>query len=346
MHRNAPLTPEGRLRLCERIEAGWPVAHAAAAMGISRDRAYVWWRRYREEGPFGLIDRSSRPRRSPARTKASTERRIVTLRQRRGLGPARIAGIVDMHSSTVHRVLARHGMSRLGDLDRTTRAPIRRIETSRPGELVHVDVKKLGRIPRGGGWRAHGRAVVGAQHHYTKVGYAFVHSAVDSYSRIAYSEVLCDEGEGSAMAFWRRAERYFGELGIRIERIHTDNGQLLSLEAFPGGTWTCHPQFHQALSATEQRQSRALQSDAARRMGIRADVDLRRPACASACPLAPRLQPSSTPHRRRWPAYPPCRQPGGALHLARLPARRGRSRTGAARLGAPRPQRSPPRGRR
>lgn len=190
MHRNAPLTPEGRLRLCQRIEGGRPVASAAASMGISRDRAYVWWHRYQEEGLAGLVDRSSRPHRCPTRTKASRERRIETLRRNRGLGPARIAGIVDMHASTVHRVLVRQGLNRLDHLDRVTREPIRRIEMSRPGELVHVDIKKLSRIPKGGGWRAHGRSVSRGQHHRTKVGYAFVHSAVDGYSRIAYSEVL------------------------------------------------------------------------------------------------------------------------------------------------------------
>ena len=176
MHRNAPLTPKGRLLLCQRIERGWPVAQAARQMGISRDRAYVWWRRYRAEGPAGLVDRRSRPHRCPTQTKASTERRIVTLRQKRGLGPARIAGILGMHPSTVHRVLVRHQVSRLGDLDRTTRAPIRRYEMSRPGELVHVDIKKLGRIPKGGGWRAHGRSKEhpGGQ---AQVGYAYVHSA-------------------------------------------------------------------------------------------------------------------------------------------------------------------------
>jgi hypothetical protein len=120
-------------------------------MGISRDRAYVWWRRYQAEGVAGLEDRSSRPRRSPARTKPSCERRIVALRRNRGLGPARIAGIVHMPASTVHRVLVRQGLNRLDQLDRVTRAPIRRMEMSRPGELVHIDIKKLGRIPKG--WR-------------------------------------------------------------------------------------------------------------------------------------------------------------------------------------------------
>jgi transposase InsO family protein len=223
MHRNAPLTPEGRLRLCERIEGGWPVAHAAASMGISRDRAYVWWRRYQEEGVAGLEDRSSRPQRCPHQTRASVERRIVGLRQSRGLGPARIAGIVGMHASTVHRVLLRHGLSRLSDLDRVTREPIRRYEMTRPGELVHIDIKKLGRIPRGGGWRAHGRGKV-KDHKSTKVGYAYVHSAVDGYSRLAYSEVLGDEQGATAAAFWRRARQFFAANGVKVDRVLTDNG--------------------------------------------------------------------------------------------------------------------------
>ena len=224
MHRNARLTPQGRLLLCQRIEAGLPVAHVAEAMGISRDRAYVWWHRYQTEGVAGLEDRSSRPRRCPTKTKASRERRIVWLRTKRGLGPARIAGIVGMPASTVHAVLVRHGLNRLDHLDRPTRMPIRRMEMSRPGELVHVDVKKLGRIPKGGGWRIHGRAVLRGQHHRTKVGYAFVHSAVDAYSRVAYSELLADEGATTAAGFWRRANGFFAGLGFEVERVLTDNG--------------------------------------------------------------------------------------------------------------------------
>src|SRR5262249_10058899 len=132
MHRNARLTPAGRLLLCQRIEAGWPVARAAGSMGMSRARAYVWWRRYQAEGVAGLEDRSSRPYRSPTRTTASRERRIVQLRRTRGLGPARIAGIVGLRASTVHAVLVRHGLNRLDHLDRGTRPPIPRMETSRP----------------------------------------------------------------------------------------------------------------------------------------------------------------------------------------------------------------------
>ena len=222
MHRNARLTPAGRLLLCRRIEAGWPVAHAAESMGISRDRAYVWWRRYQADGVGGLEDRSSRPHRSPTRTKASRERRIIHLRRTRGLGPARIAGIVSVPASTVHAVLARHGLNRLDHLDRPTRAPIRRMEMTRPGELVHVDIKKLGRIPRGGGWRVHGRRARPNNIRANRVGFAFVHSAIDAYSRLAYSEVLDDEQGATAAAFWVRATTFFAAHGITVERVLTD----------------------------------------------------------------------------------------------------------------------------
>ncbi len=226
MHRNARFTPQGRLLLCQRIEAGWPVAHAAAAMGMSRDRAYEWWRRYQADGLAGLEDRSSRPRRSPDKTKASIERRIVSLRRRRGLGPARIAGIVHLPASTVHRVLVRHRMNRLDQLDRPTRQPVRRMEMARPGELVHVDVKKLGRIPKGGGWRVHGRTARPSTYRTRKarIGYAFVHSAVDAHSRLAYSEVLADEQARTAAAFWCRAVAFFAAHDMVVERVLTDNG--------------------------------------------------------------------------------------------------------------------------
>jgi transposase InsO family protein len=222
MHRNAPLTPEGRLRLCQRVEAGWPVAHAAAAMGISRPTAYKWWRRYCSDGVAGLVDRSSRPHRSPNQTRPGRERRITTLRTTKGLGPARIAGIVNMHASTVHRVLTRAGLNRLDQLDRPTREPIRRIVTDHCGELVHVDVKKVGKIPKGGGWRSHGRGH--PRPNNGKVGYAYVHTAIDAHSRLAYSEVLDNEQGVTAARFWTRAASFFERRGIAIERVLTDNG--------------------------------------------------------------------------------------------------------------------------
>ena len=263
MHRNARLTPAGRLLLCQRIDAGWPVAHAAAAMGISRDRAYVWWRRYQEEGVFGLEDRSSRPRRCPTRTRPGVERRIITLRQNRGLGPARIAGIVGRPASTVHRVLVRHGLNRLDHLDRVTRTPIRRIEMSRPGELVHLDIKKLGRIPKGGGWRVHGRSAI-APHARRKaaIGYAYVHSAVDGYSRLVYSEVLGNEQAKTAVGFWLRACEFFESHGIVVERILTDNGPCYRshdfTRALDGVTHTFTRPFRPATNGKVERFNRTL----------------------------------------------------------------------------------------
>ncbi len=225
MHGNAPLTPEGRLRLCHRIEDGWTVASAAESMNISRQCAHKWWRRYRDEGVDGLVDRSSRPHSCPHQTPAKVERRIVALRQSRKLGPARLAGIVDVPASTVHRVLVRHGVNRLRWMDRPTGQVIRRIKTSRCGELVHIDVKKLARIPDGGGHRKLGRTSETMQRaHRAKGGYTHIHTAIDAYSRLAYSEFAGVENTDNCVAFLRRAVAWFAERGIRIERILTDNG--------------------------------------------------------------------------------------------------------------------------
>jgi len=221
VHANAPLTPEGRLRLCCRIAEGWTVAAAAESMNISRQCAHKWWRRFQLEGLDGLRDRSSRPHRSPNRTPARIERQIVALRQSRKLGPARLAGIVGIPASTVHQVLVRHGCNRLRWMDRTTGRVIRRIETSRAGELVHIDVKKLARIPPGGGHRVHGRT---ASVLHQRVGYTYIHTAIDAYSRLAYSEFAGPENTVNCVAFLQRAVRWFAERGITIERLLTDNG--------------------------------------------------------------------------------------------------------------------------
>jgi transposase InsO family protein len=221
LHRNAPLTPEGRLRLCQRIEAGWTVAAAAESMNISRQCAHKWWGRYRAEGVAGLVDRSSRPLRCPHQTPARVERRIVALRQSRRLGPARLAGIVGVPASTVHRVLVRHGLNRLRWMDRSTGRVIRRIETSRCGELVHIDVKKLARVPQGGGHRKLGRAVTKNR---PGLGYTHIHTAIDAYSRLAYSEFAGPEDTANCVAFLVRAVAWFTAQGIAVERVLTDNG--------------------------------------------------------------------------------------------------------------------------
>ncbi|MFC4497884.1 IS481 family transposase, partial [Streptomyces ovatisporus] len=221
-HRNARLTVRGRRLLVDRVQAGRPVAHVAAQMGISRTTAHKWVRRFAAEGDAGLHDRSSRPHRTPHRTPAVTEAEVCALRTSRKLGPARIGPILGLPHSTVHRVLARHGLNRLSFLDRPTGAVIRRYERDRPGELVHVDVKKLGRIPDGGGHKVLGRQ--SSRLTKTGVGYDYIHSAVDDHTRLAYSEIHPDEKAVTCASFLRRAAAHFNALGIaRIERVLTDN---------------------------------------------------------------------------------------------------------------------------
>jgi transposase InsO family protein len=189
-----------------------------------------------------MRDRSSRPHRSPARTPRRVERKVVHLRRSRGLGSAMIAGRLGMHASTVHRVLRRAGLPRLGDTDRATGQPVRRYERDRPGELVHVDTKKLGNIPDGGGWRIHGQLIGQAHRRRTAgvvrghgfkpvIGYSYVHTAIDDHSRLAYSEVLPDQRGATAAAFWLRAAAWFTAQGITVQAVLTDNGSsYLSLE--------------------------------------------------------------------------------------------------------------------
>ncbi|MGW1281393.1 IS481 family transposase [Streptomyces tsukubensis] len=240
-HRNARLTVHGRRILVERVLAGRPVAHVAAEMGISRPTAHKWVRRWRAEGDAGLLDRSSRPRTTPHRTPAVTEDEVCRLRTERKLGPARIGPILGLPASTVHRILVRHGLNRLAWLDRPTGEPVRRYEHARPGELVHVDIKKLGNIPDGGGWRTVGRAAGEAHRQATTdarksskpvIGYSYVHSAVDDHSRLANSEVLPDERQHTAAGFWQRANAFFTAHGITVQRVLTDNGSCYKARLF------------------------------------------------------------------------------------------------------------------
>ena len=215
----AKLTPFGRKLLVDRILVeGWPAAHAAQAAGVSRQTVYRWLKRWREEGEAGLQDRSSRPH-SPNRVSSEVEERIVADRVTEKEGPHLMAGRLGVPRSTVYRVLVRRGLSRLSDLDRTTGVPIRYVRDC-PGELVHVDIKKLGKVPDGGGWRILGRQNAGPRQ---KVGYEYVHSMVDDHSRMAYSEALDSEDGQTCARFILRAARWFATYGYRIDRVMTDN---------------------------------------------------------------------------------------------------------------------------
>lgn len=221
MHGNAKLTPLGRRVLVARIASGRPVAHVAAELGVARQTAYRWWRRWCAEGDFGLLDRPCRPHRSPAQTHPAVERRIERLRRGLKLGPVRIGDRLGLASSTVYRVLRRLGLHRLAWLDRSTGRVVRRYEHAAPGDLLHMDIKKLGRIPAGGGWKAHGRGQAGVRQ---RVGYAYIHSVVDDHSRLAYSEVLSDERAATVVGFWGRALASLAGRGVPVQAVLTDNG--------------------------------------------------------------------------------------------------------------------------
>ena len=222
-HRNAPLTETGRLRLARCVvDEQWPLRRAAERFQVSVATAKRWADRYVVEGEAGMAERSSRPHTSPRRIPARTERRIIKVRVLRQWGPARIAGLLGLTPSTVHRVLARYRLARLSHLDRATGRVIRRYERDRPGELIHVDIKKLGNIPDGGGHKALGRQQ--GRRNRAGLGYSYVHNALDDHSRLAYSEILPDETQHTAVAFWRRAQQFFTDSGIIVKRVLTDNG--------------------------------------------------------------------------------------------------------------------------
>jgi transposase InsO family protein len=221
LHRNAALSWRGRRVLARRVVVeGWTLRAAAETAGVSVRCARKWVGRYRLEGEQGLCDRSSAPRRVANRTPADRVAAIAALRRLR-MTAAEIAETLAMPLSTVSAVLGRLGMGRLGRLG-LERAE--RYERSRPGELVHVDVKRLGRIARPG-HRVFGRTSNrGWQRRLFEHGWEFVHVAVDDYSRLAYAEVLPDEKAATAASFLHRAVAFYARYGIRVERILSDNG--------------------------------------------------------------------------------------------------------------------------
>jgi transposase InsO family protein len=238
-HSNAALTPRARLRLARLIvDHGWSIPRAAERYDVSWRTAKKWADRYRAEGPAGMVDRSSRPHRQPNRTAAPVVRKIVHLRWKQRLGPVEIGDRLGLPSSTVHAVLVRCRVNRLSHLDRATGEPIRRYEHERPGDLIHLDVKKLGKVPDGGGWRYVGRqqgernrsatAVrTGGprnRHRNPLIGTCYLHTVLDDHSRVAYVEAHDDETAATAAAVLRRAVAWFAARGVTVRRVLTDNG--------------------------------------------------------------------------------------------------------------------------
>lgn len=228
-HANARLTVHGRRLAVDRVLAGHRVADVASQLGCSRTTIYKWVARFRAEGGGGLIERSSRPHRSPTRTDAGLVARIIRLRTECRRGQDWIAAELQISARTVGRVISRAGLPRLCELDAITGQQVRRgpasrqrYERAQAGELIHIDVKKLGRIPEGGGWRIHGRA-----HRPSRLrgaGFDYVHSAIDDHTRLAYTEIHPDERGVTCAEFLERAAVFFAAHGIdRIQRVMTDN---------------------------------------------------------------------------------------------------------------------------
>ena len=234
VHPNSPLTVEGRRRMvaCV-IDRGWSVTVTAERFQVDAKTVRKWRDRWLCEGDDGLFDRSCRPHRSPNRTPRDVRRRVIGLRRTRRWGADHIAFEVGLAASTVQNILTRAGVGRLDRGDRATdRQPVRRYQRERPGELIHVDIKKLGGIPDGGGWRTRGRGYQGEGAKARMVGYRYLHTAIDDRTRIVYSEILDDEKAVTAAAFWRRAAQWFHDHGITPERVITDNGSC-----YRSGLW-------------------------------------------------------------------------------------------------------------
>lgn len=234
-HPNARLTPRGRELLVDRVRAGMSVAEASRAAGVSRQTGHKWLRRSR--AGEGLADRGCRPRRLARLTPPETERRVVGARSSMLLAPLALAAETGVPARTCARIVRRNGLPRLADVDRVTgearvRGPVthRRYERERPGELVHVDVKKVARIPDGGGWRALGRGCGSKR----GGGASCLHVAVDDRSRVAYAELLDDERKATCVGFMGRCLAFFAGLGVAVERVMTDNGPAYRSGDFNG----------------------------------------------------------------------------------------------------------------
>ena len=226
IHKNARLTPRGREILISRLERGEHPLDVAIAMGASASTVYKWWRRFRAEGLAGLLDRSSRPKASPNRTPDGVEAKVLALRKERRIYH-RIAAEVGVSRATVGRILTRHGLNRWRDLEPAE--PVRRYERDRPGEMIHIDIKKLGRFNRVGHRITGDRS---GQSNSRGIGWEFVHVCVDDHSRLGFADVMADERKESAVAFLKAAVAWYARLGVTIERVMTDNGSCYRSKAF------------------------------------------------------------------------------------------------------------------
>ena len=248
-HANAQLTPRARLRLSRLVvDHGWTCTAAAKMFMVSPRTAAKWAIRYRDEGPAGMADRSSRPHHSPTRTPQPVLRQIVRLRWRHRLGPVQIGGQLGVPASTVHAVLTRCRINRLSRIDRVTGEPLRRYEHDHPGSLLHVDVTKFGNIPDGGGWRYVGKfqgdrnraatvARTGTPRSNSRgplLGTCFVHTVIDDHSRVAYAEICTDEKATTAIGVLQRAVVWFADRGVTVERVLSDNGSAYKPHAWAG----------------------------------------------------------------------------------------------------------------
>ena len=224
LHKNARSCPASRLLLVERVQRGMSLTSAAEAAGLSRQSASKWRGRYRQAGEAALVDRSSRPHRMPRLSHPDRVEQVLKLRQRRETGP-RIAARVGLSTATVARILTRHGLSRLKNLD--PKEPPRRYQRQRPGELIHVDIKKLGCIGRVG-HRIHGDRTTRVR----GIGWEFVHVAIDDASRLAYAEVLPNERSPTSVAFLKRSVAWFQSQGVPVQAVMSDNGSCYVSHVF------------------------------------------------------------------------------------------------------------------
>ncbi len=301
-HARAKLTVLGRQLLVDRVVVdGWKPHDAAKAMGASRQTAYKWLRRFREEGRCGLEDRSSAPRRCPHRLGDNEVAQIVATRLTTLHGPHRLAYALGRPRSTVYGVLRREGVNRLSFIDRPTRTVVR-YERGRPGELLHVDVKKLGRIRDGGGWKMLGRDAIKRGNHFNTVpvGFDYLHVAVDDHSRVAFVRSLPDEKGPTCAQFIQDAATFFEEHGVRIERAR-QRPQLPDLQGLSGHA--AHPRnrppAHRELPTPDQRESGAVQSHPARGIRLQDAVHIERRTISGPRPLGRLLQCAKTSYRHQ-----------------------------------------------